>query len=372
MKKSLKVVHIPFSGRNPYQKLLSDGLKACGIDVKGAPVQHFKNISVFNFSLVSLLFNHWKPDIVHLHWQSSFIHVEGSRFKAIVKARLFILQLLCLKAMGIKIVWTVHNLKRHEETFRDIERRYTKIMIHLSDGVIAHCQSAKQKIQSYFHLKDSNKIAVIPHGNFLNCYPNEIDRETATQKLGLRTVKTTFLFLGELRYYKGILDLIDAFKLLGNQDSQLVIAGRPHNDKIKDDVMTQIGNTENIIAHFSFVPDHDLQIYINASDVMVFPYRDIFTSGGIFLAMSFGKPIIAPNLGCISDTLNDTGNFLYVDEVGYDLSNALKETMTTTPDLLHEKGLANLCLAETFNWDDISEKTIKIYRKLLSSNHPEI
>ncbi len=366
MKKSLKVVHIPFSKRNPYQKLLSDGLKTCGIDVKGAPVHHFKSISFLNLSLFSLLYKHWKPDIIHLHWQGSFINVDGSRLKSNLKSCLFIIQLLCLKALGIKLIWTVHNLKRHEETYRDIEKRYTKKLAHLSDVMIAHCQSAKQMIQSYFQLKGGDKIAVIPHGNFLNYYPNVIDRESAMQKLGLRTFKRTFLFLGELRYYKGILEFIDAFKLLDNKKTQLVVAGRPHDYKIHKGIMKRIANTDNIITHFCYVPDESLQIYINASDVMVFPYRDIFTSGGIFLAMSFGKPILAPCLGCISDTLSDTENFLFTDKEGDTLDLALKEAASTASDHLKEKGLANLTLAGRFNWERIAKETNHVYRKLIS------
>ena len=115
MKKSLKVVHIPFPKRNPYQKLLADGLKTCGIDVKGAPVHHFKSISFLNISLFSLLYKYWKPDVIHLHWQSSFLIVAGSRFKTRMKAFLFLFQLLVIKAIGIKLIWTVHNLKQHEE-----------------------------------------------------------------------------------------------------------------------------------------------------------------------------------------------------------------------------------------------------------------
>ena len=200
----MKVVHIPFSRRNPYQKLLSDGLKAFGIEVEGAPIGHFKNISILNLSLFSLLFKHWKPDVIHLHWQSSFLYVDGSRFKTILKSLLFILQLWTVKVLGIKLVWTVHNLKRHEETYRDLENYFTKKLAVISDKIIVHCQTAREEIRRRFVTVKENQLSIIPHGHFVDYYPNTIKREAARKKLNLNPDKLTFLFIGELRYYKGI------------------------------------------------------------------------------------------------------------------------------------------------------------------------
>ena len=135
----------------------------------------------------------------------------------------------------------------------------------------------------------------------------------------------TFLFLGEVRYYKGVLELIDAFQLLDSENVQLIIAGRPYNNKIVDEIKTRINGRKHIHAILKFIPDDELQIYINASDIMVYPYRDIFTSGGILLAMSFGKPIIAPCIGCITDTLDNDGSFLYDPEQQDGLLRAMRK-----------------------------------------------
>lgn len=360
----LNVTHIPFSAKNPYQKLLKDGLVLYGTKVKGASIRHFLNISFLNLSLLSLLIKNWKPDIVHLHWQSSFLFVDKSRLKTIIKSFLFVFQLYALKLLGIKLVWTVHNLKNHEDTFRDLEFRFTKILIELSDGIIVHCQSAAEEIKFLFSSIRDRQISVIPHGHFSNYYSNKISRAEARKKLGLSSSRPTFLFFGEIRYYKGVLELVDTFKLLNQETSCLIIAGKPHDDKISTELRAKTSKSKSIKTMFTYIPDDELQIYINACDVMVFPYRNIFTSGSILLALSFGKPIIAPKIGCIKDILDDEGSFVYnpIDKNG--LLNAMKLSIESEFSW-DQMGLHNLHLAKHFDWKTISKQTLAVYKNVL-------
>ena len=93
---------------------------------------------------------------------------------------------------------------------------------------------------------------------------------------------------------------------------------------------------------------------MNAADVVVFPYRDVLTSGALLLAMSFGKACIAPRIGCMGDVLETSGGFLYdlSDENGLPdaLARALQEN-----NRLAAMGQRNLCQAEKWNWDHRAE-----------------
>lgn len=331
--------------------------------VKGTTVRHIFNISYLNLSMLTLLFNNWKPDIVHLHWQSGFLYVDGSRLKTLAKALLFVLQLRIIRLLGIRLVWTVHNLKRHEDTFRDLETRFTDKLANMSNGIIVHCQTGKDEVQKRIGKKNDNRITIIPHGHFIDYYPNKITREAARHKFHLKPSDFTYLFLGELRYYKGVLDVVDAFKALNNEKTRLIIAGRPHNKQIRDKVNQKSVEIKNIITHYRFVPDQELQDYINASDAMVFPYRDIFTSGGIFLALTFGKPIIAPALGCISDTLLASPNFIYDATNNNGLTDAMLTALGSND--LRDIGRYNRELADQFGWQEIAKKTTALYRRCL-------
>jgi glycosyltransferase involved in cell wall biosynthesis len=108
-----------------------------------------------------------------------------------------------------------------------------------------------------------------------------------------------------------------------------------------------------------FIPDDDIQAYMNAADIVVLPYKNLLTSGAAMLAMSFGKPIIAPNVKCIADTLDNEGSFLYSNENS--LSGALQNVLEKDRIALQNMGIHNLRLAEQFGWDEIAKKTYGVY-----------
>jgi len=287
--------------------------------------------------------------------------VDGSRLKTNIKALLFLFQLLIIKSMGIKLIWTVHNLKQHENTYRDIEIRYTKKLIFFADKLIAHCPSAKTEIIKFFKFNNPDKIVIIPHGNFVPYYTNEMDRSTAQTQLNIGSEKLTFLFLGEVRYYKGILDLIDTFNALPADTARLIIAGRSNSEKLTNEICQNSDRNKNIITRFEYIPDQEIQIYINASDVMVFPYRDILTSGGIFLGMSFAKPIIAPRIGCIKDTFQSNPNcLLYEVNNPEGLYESVKYALANREKLV-EIGVNNKKLANQYAWPIIGSRTAELY-----------
>ena len=181
--------------------------------------------------------------------------------------------------------------------------------------------------------------------------------------MGIPQTDINFLFLGEIRYYKGVLELIDAFQKLDSKNANLTIAGRPKNDTIVKQIKEKISGSENTIKLIpEFIPDDEMQLYINSADVMVFPYQDILTSGGIIMAMSFGKAIIAPYLGCISDTLDSSGSFLYGPSDKDGLLKAMRECVNSKSKM-EAMGRHNFDLAKRLNWESIAKSTYKVYER---------
>ena len=100
---------------------------------------------------------------------------------------------------------------------------------------------------------------------------------------------------------------------------------------------------------------------------MVYPYRDIFTSGGILLAMSFGKPIIAPCMACITETLDNDGSFLYDFKERDGLLKAIKRALASKRDL-KKMGEQNFSLAKQLEWSDIARLTNRAYVQCMKKN----
>jgi glycosyltransferase involved in cell wall biosynthesis len=59
------------------------------------------------------------------------------------------------------------------------------------------------------------------------------------------------------------------------------------------------------------IADDDMQVLLNAADCVVLPYNEVLTSGAAMLAMSFGRPVVAPDLGGVRDYVDEASGALY-------------------------------------------------------------
>ncbi len=348
---------------NPYIKQLINNLKNVGIELVFS-----ENYSSRTFFLLTVIFPE-KADIVHLQWLHPFFVRSKNQFVNLIKFVIIISELILLKLIGVKIIWTVHNIKNHENKNLILDRIYSVTVARLANAMIAHCQAAKEEIIKEFSVKNTDKIFVVPHGNYIECYENKIEKVAARKSLGLEDSSLVFLFLGTIRPYKGVFELIDTFSQLYSDKSdniQLVIAGRVYDDsqEITDTLKEKIANDPRIKFFPGFVPDDEIQVYMNASDVVIFPYRDILTSGAVILAMSFGRACIAPRKGCIGEVLDDQGAFLYQIDDENGLTKAINSALEKQRELLL-MGKHNFELAQYYNWNYIAKMTADVYRHCL-------
>lgn len=336
---------------NQYQNILANSLPKENVEVRYADA----------IRILSLLKPEQKPAILHIHWQHAFF-IARNKAKTIRQSSFFIGRLIILKFFGIKIVWTVHNLYNHEERFKAIELFFSRILARLCDKLIVHTNSAKQKVKETFKIRRESCIKIIPHGNYIVIYENDVNKVQARNKLQLNTTDTIFLCFGLIRKYKCIPELIGAFKKLNVPQTKLLIVGRPCSNEIADEVRKKCDMDKNIKLVFEFIPDDEIQVYMNAADVVVSPYRDILTSGAVMLAISFGKPVIAPAIGGIQDILDEKGSFLF-DPLK---SNSLAKSMqlALNADLI-KMGKQNFQLAQKFQWSDIGKQTLNVYHECL-------
>ena len=345
----MKVMFIP-DGRstNSYQMNLSHSLSEQGASV------------YFGNDVVGTIIK-YRPNIIHIHWPNYFM-IADSKLMTIIKSTRFICGLLLLKLFGVKIIWTVHNIVDHEAKFRSLELLFNKLLAKSCHKLIVHCPSSKEEIEKLY---GNISIEVIPHGNYIGQYKNVMTSSQAREKLNINDEDIVFLYFGQIRSYKGIPELVNTFKKLNNGNSchaKLLIVGKPLNDEIAKDIYNRCKGDDNIKKILEFVPDEDIQIYMNAADIVVLPFKDILTSGSVILSMSFGKTIIAPAIKCIADTLDDKENFLYKED---NLFDAMQRASNTDRITLTDMGIHNLRLAEQFQWDDVGKKTYDVYQNII-------
>lgn len=350
------------SKRNPYMALLTEHLRRRGLDVEaGVEPQG---------TIATRALTRGLPDILHLHWLNIFFlrndptPLESALTGGWMTGSLGLFS--AAQSSGTRIVWTAHNLGNHENRMKWADAYFHREIARMADGIIAHSRHAKSKVVEEFDLQNPDKIDVIPHGNYLSTYPNEISANEARRELGLPQDVPVLLFVGLIRPYKNVPRLVETFSTeFPDAEARLVVAGSASSDALERNVRDAAATDPRVQLHLEYIPDEDLQIYLNAADAVVLPYRDILTSGSAVLAMSFGRPIVAPNIGTIRDVVEEEGGYLYDADRPDGLAGALERTLEADPDEREAIGRRNLERAQGWDWPGVARQTHELYERVV-------
>lgn len=327
-----------------------------GLENNGANVRTSNGL----FKLVNGIRNGGVPDVVHLHFLDEFFVVD-SRLLTILLGIKLLAEMSLLCALGVPIVWTVHNLTEHDNRHQRLEYAVRHAVIRLCDRVIVHCDSAGEIISEKYRLPNHtrNRIRTVPHGNYTERYPDEVSTAAARAQLGIDD-ELVYLFFGQIRPYKQVDELIKTFQRLSDPGARLLVVGNPENETIEARLSRLAETDDRIRTVFEFVPDPEVQYYFRAADVTVFPYRSILTSGSTILAMTFGRPVIAPELGCVGELLDESGGFPYDPDEEDALFRALRRAGSESLDGMGEH---NNRTVQGLDWEMLGRKTLRVYER---------
>lgn len=301
-----------------------------------------------------------KPDILHIQW-----------IPMVRRLPFEIWFLSLVKKLGIRLVYTVHNVLPHDtrEKFVPVFRRVYKEM----DALICHTDESKGRLIREFSA-DPERIWVIPHGPLFH----DAKRDTVKASkaaLSLPENETLVLWQGIIRPYKGLDFLLEGWRKIDAKslNVRLVIAGTGEPkllQAIKDQV-AKLGLRESVRLDFRFIPDDELPKYYQASDILVYPYSTVTTSGALMMALAYQKAILATNLPAFQEVLRDGETALLVDYGDVDaLANSLRRLIQ---DPKQREILASKVESSgDFNsWGRIAKETRRCYASVLHSAQPE-
>jgi glycosyltransferase involved in cell wall biosynthesis len=243
--------------------------------------------------------------VLNLHWTAPILGPAETKGQAVAAAEDFVEAVDALKANGGRVVWTLHNVLPHECRFPEVESRLQQAIAERADAIHVMCPETPELVEPHYTLP-RERVRVIPHASYVDVYPNVIDEGDARAGFGLDPTDTVFLFFGGIRPYKGLEDLLDAFEIVAaaKPESRLLVGGRPGRFPEVKDLERRCRDHPQIVASFEAVDDVDVQRYFNAADVVVLPYRQVLNSGAVLLAFSFGRPVVAPRIGCLPGLLS--------------------------------------------------------------------
>ena len=304
-----------------------------------------------------------RPKVFHILWNNKFETLDRT------------VLMFYYRFLRKKIVLTVHNVNAGRRDAKDtrLNRLTLRIQYHLADHIFVHTQKMRLELIEEFGVQPT-VVTVIPFG-INNAVPNTcFTPRDAKEKLGIHDTDKTILFFGNIAPYKGLEYLVAAFKriLIRCDNYRLIIAGRPKNCEgywtaIRNDIRAE-EESGRILLKADFIPDNETEVYFKAADVAVLPYRHIYQSGVLFLAHSFGLPVIAADVGSLKDEIVEgTTGFVFTAEDPVDLARAIERYFVSElyANLNNRRREIRDYATERNSWDVVGELTCDVYGRLL-------
>jgi len=334
---------------NPYGGLLAQALAAEGVELVAGQAEELTE--------EWLRANQGRVAVLHLNWPH-YMYLATDLAERVQLATTLVSNLALARALGYKVVWTVHNLYPHESPHFHLDRLMRLALTQLCTAVIAHCSYARNLVQHHFHRTDN--VFVIPHGHFIDAYPNTLSREAARQGLGIGDERFVYLFFGNVRPYKGLEQLLEIFTGLPDPRATLLIAAKVYNaygDQFVE--RARAADPRIIVQPSRFFDNAEFQQFFNAADVGVFPFVDVLTSGSTITALSFGLPVIVPAVGCLPELVDDTVGIIYDQHQPDVLKQAMHAIQDRNVPHLSRNAYQR---ARSLDWPTIARQTVEAYR----------
>ncbi len=296
------------------------------------------NINMFIRSVKNLKKEIGKIDLVHAY----FAHIAG--FAGINISKFFKVPLV-VGVMGSDINRFV---LRNEGRWYDRKRA----LASLSDAnaIIAVSEDLKNKVESLGDF--SSKTYKIHNGVSTDTF-KPADKLTARKELGLPIKKKILLFVGNIIKEKGVLELLDAIKIINRDDLSVVMVGR---DYLQSDEM----HKHSQILFKGAVPYENIPRYMQASDILVHPsYSEGF--GKVLIeSLACGCPVVSTDATAIPEIISseDLG-ILVPPKDSVSLADAISNALAKKWNI--EKLLEH---AKRFSTEKSISKIISLYKTL--------
>lgn len=338
---------------NPYQGLLYGALGRLGVQVcylGELTGSHTVNLLLLPAQLA------WQrlagARVVHLHWVVTFTLPGARRFPVLrwLGQAWFMVWLRVGQALGLRLVWTAHNVLPHEQVFAD-DVAARRALVRASDLVLAHSATTLAALAELGMVPQ--RSAVIPHSPLPAASP-----AAQLRRPGSAGGPRRFLFFGRVQDYKGVTDLLAAFTALpAGVPAELTVAGACPDRQLRAQLRALAdGAGHQVTLCLDRVPDGAVTALLAAADVVVLPFRRVTTSGSAILALCHGRPLIVPDLPGLAGLPEQA--LLRYDGGIPGLTGALTRLALADARTLATMSAAALDYAAGLGWPDIAQRTM--------------
>jgi glycosyltransferase involved in cell wall biosynthesis len=345
-------------------------------EIDGVRVIKAGRLATVSSAPISLSLFAWmrrlEPDIIHLHFPypiGELAYLLGGRSRTMAATA----------PRHQAMVITYHSDIVRQKYLLQVYRPFLYRLLARADRITV---SSPNYIQSSAYLRPlADKCVVIPHGADLNRFVATPEVQRRAQELRQRYNPPLVLFVGLLRYYKGLSYLIEAMGEMARTTSageqgrsgRLLVVGEGPQGQEWRELTRQLGLEEKVIF-LGRVSDEDLVALYHACDVFVLPAIHRSESWGAVQveAMACGKPVVCTELGTGTSFVNlhgQTGLVVPPRDVGA-LAQAIG-TLLQDQSLRQQMGQRARQRAEKeFSFTTMVKRLVDLYKDVLSIGTP--
>jgi glycosyltransferase involved in cell wall biosynthesis len=278
-----------------------------------------------------------------------------------------------LGARGFTLTQICHEFESREGNGPlDGLTAHLRVRAYRSFSAIFHlAHESRQRFLELFSTVEPGRNHVIPHGNSSWLLGRQLSPQEAAlrPRYGLGADDKVVLFFGLLAPSKGLENLLEAFALALEQcQARLVVAGYPTKQFDLPGVRERIsalGIGDKVTLDLRYVPIEEIGALMDLATVVVYPYRSSTQSGSLQVAYTFGKPVIATQVGGLPEAVEESqSGFLVPPDQPREMAEKIA-TLINNPVLAGQMGAYARHLSETrFAGDNVARQMLDVYRTL--------
>jgi len=297
-----------------------------------------------------------------------------------------LLPIAAMRASGLRLADVCHNVRPFALAGRAAGGFGSGFLAHLLyrriyrhfDTVFVHWEENRRCFLEAYGLP-GGRVRSIPMGNFLlfdELRDPEVTERRLRRRLGLEPHDRVVLAFGAFSHYKGTDLLVEAFGRVraAIPEARLVMAGFPlagFDVHGVWDRARELGFEDDVRVVPDYVPSTEVAAWMDLASVAAFPYRELFQSGALQVATSFGVPVVASRVGATAEVVRDGETGLLVPPGEVEPLAAAVTRVLREPGLARRLGYAAAADARArLSWDRVAAEVLAAYRELLPSEAP--
>ncbi|MGH2575954.1 MAG: glycosyltransferase, partial [Ignavibacteria bacterium] len=224
----------------------------------------------------------------------------------------------------------------------------------------------KQKTINDYNVPE-DKITVFPWGIDLELFKTK-NKISCKEQLHIEPEKFVIIFNRYLEPVYGIMYLLEGFKKFCKDKDDVVLlllSDGSLKDKVKKFIISN--QLDKKIKFVGKVSNHELPLYLGASDIFVSTSLSDGTSLSLLEAMACGLGLIVTDLPAIREWVSDQNGFIIPQQNSDAVSDVLEKCYNNI-NLTEKKGKINIKIAnERADWSKNYLKLKQIYNKISKS-----